>query len=159
MSTSVGSKKSRKDFGFANNLAASLHSQKESVEPTVENPTIEETVPQAVEPTETIQSSMEPQVDVVDNVTAADHQEATSTVAGTITETKPNPVVRKPEVIGLTRLKSKKQNGKSKSVYFDLDIYQYIEELADKEQVYFSAVVNSMLRDYFNIKIKSTGKE
>lgn len=171
MSTSVGSKKSRKDFGFANNLVASLHSQKESVELTAENPTIEETAPQAVEPTETIQSSIESQPDAVNNAVTEDHKGTTQTASDTVAEPqnytsdKPTSVIQDsasftpdnsfPQI----RTKNSKRKGQAKSIYFDQDIYEYLQNESERKQVYFSALVNYMLREYIDSKNKPAGKE
>lgn len=44
-------------------------------------------------------------------------------------------------------LQTKKSRGVQKSVYFDADVYAYIERLSEKYHLKFSAVLNELLRD------------
>lgn len=172
MSTTSGSKKSRKDIGFAANLAASIRTQKDDAEEAVEivapaqtdvmqQPGSSQSPEQAVIAEKQVPQNDEPQV-------PNDNQSAQLFSETVPDNQQPSIPSHQPEFVPVTethekelaqiRLVKKKARGIQKSMYLDHDVYQYILETAEKNQVYFSSLANYMLREYIK-HIKSQGNK
>ena len=148
MSTSAGSKKSRKDFGFASNVEASLNTQREEVSKeevkTIEKqPTIDEQATAQITETHVNETT-------TNDVVASEPIEEKAEKQGTEQQKKGRGQEKNNDDIDKLLSLSSNSHGVQKSVYLDDDIYRFIKDKAEKNKAKFSVVLNLMLRKYID---------
>lgn len=161
MSTSPSYKKSRKDFGFANSLDASLSAQREEQrtvppqEPVVQQEPVQEVQPlynninrgEVYEDVRPVARPAEPQA--VYQSPRVD--ESVSELRRVLDETpslEEVPVETKTDALDLLLSAKAPVKGVQKSVYLDGDVHQYIKEKCERSGAKYSVVLNLMLRKY-----------